>query len=104
MTGNSGAPNLLQRQPVIAAGGATAVVGAFLLAFWAVAGDAGLLTWLQEGTKLLVNNAILIAVPLLAAWWAQRHSTPTAAPKIAEGTTVVTTNAATGVTTGTVAL
>ena len=90
---NSGTPSILQRQPAAAAGGITAAVGAILLAFWAVAADAGWLTVLQEGTILLVNNAILIVVGLLAAWWAQRRSTPTAAPKLQEGTVAEVTNA-----------
>lgn len=96
MTGNTNGttPSILQRQPAAAAGGITAAVGAILLAFWAVAADFNWLSALEQSTILLVNNAVLIVVGLLAAWWAQRRSTPTAAPKIEQGTVAEVTNAA----------
>lgn len=93
MTGsNNATPSFAQRQPIAAAGGVTAAVGAILLAFWALAGDAGWLTFLQEGTKLLLNNAIIIIVTLIAGWWAQRKSTSTAAPQLTSGTQVAVTD------------
>ncbi len=103
MTGNSGAPSLLQRQPVAAAATLQGVVIAVELAFWSVASDYNLFPSLTTNSILLLNAAILGVVLGLSAWWARAHSTPTAAPKIAEGTTVVTTNSA-GATTGTVSL
>jgi len=92
--GNGTTPSILQRQPALSAGGITAAVGAILLAFWAVAEDAGWFTQLDEGTILLVNNAVLILVGLVSAWWAQRRSTATAAPKLQEGTVTEVTNQA----------
>ncbi len=101
MTGPTSTPSLIQRQPVAAAAGITATVALVLGALWAVLHDAGALLWLQPSTQDLINAAVIAVVSLLAGWWAQRHSTSLAAPKIAEGTTVVTTNATTGATTGT---
>ncbi len=104
MTGPTSNPSLLQRQPVAAAATLQGIVIGVELAFWSVASDYNLFPSLTTNSILLLNAAILGIVLGLSAWWARAHSTPTAAPKIAEGTTVVTTNATTGATTGTVAL
>jgi hypothetical protein len=104
MTGNNNTTSFLQRQPVGAAAGITGATTAVLAAIWSVLSDAGLLTWLSQSSVLLINGAVIIVVTLLAGWWAQRHSTSLAAPKIASGTTVVTTDAATGVANGTTTL
>ncbi len=101
MTGNSGAPSLLQRQPVAAAAGLGGIVLAVELAFWSISADYNLFPDLSSNSIMLINAAVLAIVGGLAAWWARQHVTPTAAPKIVEGTTVVTTNATTGATTGT---
>jgi hypothetical protein len=98
MTGQPGTPNLLAREPIAAAAGVTGAVTALLAAFWAVASDENWLSSLQPNTVLLVNGAIIIVVSMLANWWARRHSTATAAPTIAQGTVVRTTDAAGAVT------
>lgn len=93
MTGPTATPSLLQRQPIAAATGITGVVTAVLATFWSIAGDEKWLTGLTPNTVLLVNGTIIIIATFLANWWAQSHSTATAAPVLPSGTTVKTVDA-----------
>lgn len=90
---------LLQRQPALAAGGITATVSAVMAALWAVAADAGQLTWLTPSSQALVTGAVLAVVALVAGYWAQARSTSTTQPKLVEGTHVQVTDSQ-GATTG----
>lgn len=96
-------PSAIQQQPALAAGGITAAASAIMAAFWAVLSDLGVLPQISTATQALVTAAILSVVAMIAAVWAQRQSTSTSSPKLAESTAIAVTNAA-GATVGHVQL
>jgi hypothetical protein len=77
-------------EPVLAAGGITAVASAILAAFWAVASDLGWLVQITQSTQALVTAAIIAVIAFAASIWARGQVTPTEDPMLEIGTKVKT--------------
>lgn len=80
----------MNREPVLVAGGITAVASAILAAFWAVASDVGWLTQITSATQGLVTAAIIATITLVSSLWARGQVTPTTSPRLRIGTRVET--------------
>lgn len=89
---NGGGLTLSQRAPMTVAGAWLIAVQAIMAALWGVIADAFPTFPLTSPTQALVTAAVSAVATASALWWASRHTTPTAAPVLPEGTKVGITN------------